>query len=142
MQPSPDFPDAVLHSLTGRIDCNLRILRRLIRIGDSGETADLAGQCRPVQSFHIAFRQYFDRAMNVDLDEVRDPQTILAYEMNWQPLPPQHGAPCRLRIEHKYGYKMVKYLYRIELLETLSAAGEGHGGYREDVQYYDNVAAI
>ncbi|WP_447603752.1 molybdopterin-dependent oxidoreductase [Nitrospira sp. Nam80] len=52
------------------------------------------------------------------LDEVRDPQTMLAYEMNGQPLPTERGAPCRLRIEHKYGYKMVKYLYRIELLET------------------------
>jgi DMSO/TMAO reductase YedYZ molybdopterin-dependent catalytic subunit len=47
-------------------------------------------------------------------------QTILAYEMNGQPLRTEHGAPCRLRIEHKYGYKMVKYLYRIELLENLS----------------------
>jgi hypothetical protein len=37
---------------------------------------------------------------------------------------------------------MVKYLYRIELLENLSDVGEGHGGYREDVQYYDKVAAI
>ncbi|MGD9729261.1 MAG: molybdopterin-dependent oxidoreductase [Nitrospiraceae bacterium] len=106
--------------------------------------------CRPQPRAHyIAFhslaqkeyapKRYYEA---FHLDEVRDPQTILAYEMNWQPLPPQHGAPCRLRIEHKYGYKMVKYLYRIELLETLSAAGEGHGGYREDVQYYDNVAAI
>jgi methionine sulfoxide reductase catalytic subunit len=76
------------------------------------------------------------------LDEVRDPQTILAYEMNWKPLPIPHGAPCRLRIETKTGYKMVKYLRAIELVETFATIGEGHGGYREDHQYYDKVAAI
>jgi DMSO/TMAO reductase YedYZ molybdopterin-dependent catalytic subunit len=76
------------------------------------------------------------------LDEVRDPQTILAYEMNWNPLPIPHGAPCRLRIETKTGYKMVKYLRAIELVDTFATIGEGHGGYREDHQYYDKVAAM
>ena len=54
------------------------------------------------------------------LDEVLDPQTILAYEMNWNPLPIPHGAPCRLRIEIKTGYKMVKYLRAIEVVETFA----------------------
>ena len=76
------------------------------------------------------------------LDEVRDPQTILAYEMNGNPLPIPHGAPCRLRIEIKTGYKMVKYLRKIEVVETYATIGEGQGGYREDHQYYDKVAAI
>ena len=76
------------------------------------------------------------------LEDVRDPQTLLAYEMNWNPLPIPHGAPCRLRIETKTGYKMVKYLCAIDLVETFATIGEGHGGYREDHQYYDKVAAI
>jgi DMSO/TMAO reductase YedYZ molybdopterin-dependent catalytic subunit len=76
------------------------------------------------------------------LEEVLDPQTILAYEMNWNPLPIPHGAPCRLRIETKTGYKMVKYLRAIEVVETFASIGEGHGGYREDHQYYDKVAAM
>jgi DMSO/TMAO reductase YedYZ molybdopterin-dependent catalytic subunit len=76
------------------------------------------------------------------LDEVHDPQTILAYEMNWKPLSIPHGAPCRLRIEIKTGYKMVKYLRAIELVDTFARIGEGCGGYREDHQYYDKVAAI
>ncbi|HJU06135.1 MAG TPA: molybdopterin-dependent oxidoreductase, partial [Nitrospiraceae bacterium] len=63
-------------------------------------------------------------------------------EMNWQPLPIPHGAPCRLRLETKVGYKMVKYLRSIELVESYAAVGEGHGGYREDHQYYDKVASI
>jgi len=76
------------------------------------------------------------------LDEMLDPQTILAYEMNWNPLPIPHGAPCRLRIETKSGYKMVKYLRAIEVVDTCASIGEGHGGYREDHQYYDKVAAM
>ena len=106
--------------------------------------------CRPLpQARYIAFhsfaqkeyapKRYYEAFL---LDEVQDPQTILAYEMNWAPLPTQHGAPCRLRIEHKYGYKMVKYVCRIEVVADLTDLGEGHGGYREDVQYYDKVAAI
>lgn len=76
------------------------------------------------------------------LEDMFDPHTILAYEMNWKPLPIPHGAPCRLRVETKTGYKMVKYLRAIEVVDSFSGIGEGHGGYREDHQYYDKVAAI
>jgi methionine sulfoxide reductase catalytic subunit len=76
------------------------------------------------------------------LEDILDPQTMLAYEMNWNPLPIPHGAPCRLRIETKTGYKMVKYLRAIEVVDGFATIGEGQGGYREDHQYYDKVAAM
>ena len=76
------------------------------------------------------------------LNEMADPQTILAYEMNDQPLPLKHGAPCRLRLETKVGYKMVKYVQRVELVASLAQVGFGYGGYREDHQFYDKVASI
>lgn len=76
------------------------------------------------------------------MQDILDPQTILAYETNWRPLPTAHGAPCRLRVETKTGYKMVKYLRAIELIRDLHDAGVGYGGYREDHQYYDHIAAI
>jgi len=76
------------------------------------------------------------------LQEMDDRQTILAYEMNGQPLPYEHGAPCRLRLETKVGYKMVKYLRQIDLVHSLDEVGLGRGGYREDYQYYDKVASI
>jgi hypothetical protein len=37
---------------------------------------------------------------------------------------------------------MVKYLRAIEFIEDLKVLGEGYGGYREDRQFYDKVAAI
>ncbi|HZS12152.1 MAG TPA: molybdopterin-dependent oxidoreductase, partial [Nitrospirales bacterium] len=84
-------------------------------------------------------RSYYEA---LTLAEARQPQSILAYDMNGQPLPAQYGAPCRLRIESKLGYKMVKYLRAIEIVDDLRHVGRAMGGYREDYQYYEKVAAI
>jgi methionine sulfoxide reductase catalytic subunit len=53
-----------------------------------------------------------------------------------------HGAPLRLRVETKLGFKMVKWLNTIELVEDYRTVDEGHGGYREDVEYYGTGAEI
>jgi sulfoxide reductase catalytic subunit YedY len=78
----------------------------------------------------------------LDMETARHPQTILAYAMNGAPLPLEHGAPLRLRVETELGYKMVKYLHSIELVDDYSTIGKGHGGFREDVQYYGSAAQI
>ena len=44
----------------------------------------------------------------IGLIDAFHPQTILAYEMNGKPLPPQHGRPLRLIIPVKYGIKNLK----------------------------------
>jgi DMSO/TMAO reductase YedYZ molybdopterin-dependent catalytic subunit len=69
---------------------------------------------------------------SIDLFDAYHPQTILAYEMNGQPLPTGHGAPLRLRVELQIGYKNAKYVDRIELVDTLSRTGKGRGGWWED----------
>ena len=69
------------------------------------------------------------------------PQTILAYELNGQPLDIPHGAPLRLRFERQLGYKHAKYVERIELVESLDGIGGGKGGYWED-QGYEWYAGI
>ncbi len=78
----------------------------------------------------------------LDMELANHPQTILAYEMNGEPLPIPHGAPLRLRVETQLGYKMVKYLRSIELVKDYSDIGEGQGGFREDFQYYGRGAEI
>jgi DMSO/TMAO reductase YedYZ molybdopterin-dependent catalytic subunit len=62
--------------------------------------------------------------------------------MNGNPLPIEHGAPLRLRVETQLGYKMVKYLRSIEFVEDYSQIGQGQGGFREDFQYYSQGASI
>jgi DMSO/TMAO reductase YedYZ molybdopterin-dependent catalytic subunit len=72
----------------------------------------------------------------------RHQQTILAYEFNDVPLPLRHGAPLRLRVETQLGYKMVKYLRSIELIEDYRTQGDGQGGSREDAQFFGRGAEI
>lgn len=69
---------------------------------------------------------------SIDLDGASHPQTILAYEMNGQALPIAYGAPLRLRDERQLGYKMAKYIMRIELVADFTGIGDGKGGYWED----------
>src|SRR5262245_14253827 len=78
---------------------------------------------------------------SLDLIDALHPQTILAYEMNGAPLPVAHGAPLRLRVERQLGYKMAKYLMRIELVDSCASIGGGRGGYWED-RGYDWYAGI
>jgi DMSO/TMAO reductase YedYZ molybdopterin-dependent catalytic subunit len=78
---------------------------------------------------------------SIDLDEAMHPQTILAHELNGKPLPIPNGAPLRVRIERQLGYKMAKYLMRIELVADFKHIGGGQGGYWED-QGYEWYAGI
>jgi DMSO/TMAO reductase YedYZ molybdopterin-dependent catalytic subunit len=72
---------------------------------------------------------------SIDLVDAFHPQTILAYEMNGQPLPIAHGAPLRLRVERQLGYKMAKYVMRIEAVESFAHIGDGKGGFWPDRGY-------
>ena len=78
---------------------------------------------------------------SIDLEDAFHPQTILAYELNGEPLPIKNGAPLRLRLERQLGYKMAKYVMRIEILDDLSGIAGGKGGYWED-QGYEWYAGI
>jgi DMSO/TMAO reductase YedYZ molybdopterin-dependent catalytic subunit len=72
---------------------------------------------------------------SIDLLDAVHPQTILAYRMNGQPLPIGHGAPLRLRIELQIGYKNLKHLASIELVESLDNIDGGMGGLFEKYGY-------
>jgi DMSO/TMAO reductase YedYZ molybdopterin-dependent catalytic subunit len=85
-----------------------------------------------------AGRPYYE---SIDFEDGYHPQTILAYEINDRVLPIGHGAPIRLRLERQLGYKMAKYIMRIELVDTLESIAGGNGGYWED-QGYEWYAGI
>ena len=50
-------------------------------------------------------------------------------------MPVAHGAPLRLRVERQLGYKMAKYVMRIEAIESFDKMGRGRGGFWEDRGY-------
>src|SRR5690606_27442530 len=49
-------------------------------------------------------------------DQLAD--TLLVYEMDGAPLPPAHGFPVRLIAPGLHGYKMPKWIERIELTNS------------------------
>jgi sulfane dehydrogenase subunit SoxC len=70
-------------------------------------------------------RQTYERALPVAEAE----HALLAYEMNGEPLPPQHGFPLRLVVPGWYGMQNVKWLTRITVLE------EPYTGFQNAVAY-------
>ncbi|HVM19781.1 MAG TPA: sulfite oxidase [Egibacteraceae bacterium] len=66
-------------------------------------------------------RQSYARSLT--RDEVARDDVIVAYEINGQPLPPQHGYPARLIVPGWYGMASVKWLTSITAVTT---PFEGH----------------
>ncbi len=69
----------------------------------------------------------YERSLPVD--EALRPEMLLAYEINGQPLPPQHGFPLRLIVPGWYGMTHVKWLERI------TAITEPFEGFQQAKQY-------
>jgi DMSO/TMAO reductase YedYZ molybdopterin-dependent catalytic subunit len=78
---------------------------------------------------------------SIDMEDARHSQTLLAYELNDEPLPIDNGAPIRVRVERQLGYKMAKYIMQIQLVDSFDNIAGGKGGYWED-QGYEWYAGI
>jgi DMSO/TMAO reductase YedYZ molybdopterin-dependent catalytic subunit len=79
---------------------------------------------RAADGYYETFR--FEKAM--------EPTTLVAYEMNGEPLPKRHGFPLRLIVPGLYGEKNPKWLTRIELLDEADGRlhrRHGCGFYKE-----------
>lgn len=81
---------------------------------------------------NAAGERYYE---SIDMEDALHPQTILAYGLNDETLPIKNGAPLRVRIERQLGYKMAKYIMRIELVESFDHIRGGKGGFWEDRGY-------
>ncbi len=67
------------------------------------------------------------------LFEVEHPQTILTYGLNGGDLPRSNGAPIRLRVERQCGYKQLKFVKSIRVVESMMGIGKGTSGINSDV---------
>jgi methionine sulfoxide reductase catalytic subunit len=76
------------------------------------------------------------------IEEAMKAQCILAFEMNGSRLSEVYGAPLRLRVENQLGYKMVKWIERIEFVTSEKLLGAGEGGKNEDDEYFDLLPNI
>ena len=69
---------------------------------------------------------------SIDMATVLHPQTLFCYEMYGKPLDRGHGAPLRLQMPTKLGYKQAKYLEPVRVSNVLRG---GMRGYWEDQGY-------
>jgi DMSO/TMAO reductase YedYZ molybdopterin-dependent catalytic subunit len=84
---------------------------------------------------YVVFFPFDESWDSLDMSDAWHPQTLLAYGMNGQELPPPHGAPIRLRVARQLGYKSVKYLSRITVTDTLKNIGAGLGSISPEIGY-------
>jgi DMSO/TMAO reductase YedYZ molybdopterin-dependent catalytic subunit len=70
---------------------------------------------------------------SLEMASALHPQSMLCYEMYDQPLTREHGAPLRLRVPTKIGYKQAKYLTSLRVTDVVPKAGywedQGYPGY-------------
>ena len=120
------------HSYVVRLQCGAPNPRGTVkwtgvRFSDFAQAVgaqSFANYCRLVGS-----DAYF---IDEDMTILMHPQVVLAWQLNDAPIPPQHGAPLRLQMPTKLGYKQAKYLDTIRVTNVLKP---GKTGYWEDQGY-------
>ena len=110
--------------------------------------ADVLDRCRPLASARYLVLRGFDErdgrellrdhrsragAASADDPGLRDERRAAADSA-------RRAVP--LRVETQLGFKMVKYLRSIELVDDYRQLGDGQGGFREDTQFYGAEAGI
>jgi DMSO/TMAO reductase YedYZ molybdopterin-dependent catalytic subunit len=84
---------------------------------------------------YVAFTCFDGYSTSLDMASALHPQTILALDFGQQPLAAEWGAPLRLRIPTKLGFKSAKNLQSIEVTNAFP------GGYWEK-QGYDWFSGV
>jgi len=84
---------------------------------------------------YVAFTCFDGYTTSLDMPSALHPQTILALDFEQKPLAPEWGAPLRLRIPTKLGFKSAKNLQAIEVTNAFP------GGYWEK-QGYDWFSGV
>ncbi len=101
------------------------------------ELATLLEVCPPTNSAKfVSFVSHSPRGHSTSLpfDEALAEGTLVVWEAEGQPIPPEHGGPVRVIVPNRYLYKSLKWLHTIELLQ------EDRLGYWEQSAGYHNHA--
>ncbi|HEX4260091.1 MAG TPA: molybdopterin-dependent oxidoreductase [Acetobacteraceae bacterium] len=78
---------------------------------------------------YVAFTCFDGYSTSIDMASALHPQTILALDFERQPLTPEWGAPVRLRIPVKLGFKSAKNLQSIAVTNTFPSGFWEKQGY-------------
>jgi DMSO/TMAO reductase YedYZ molybdopterin-dependent catalytic subunit len=99
---------------------------RLADLASATGFAARGGRLLNCVSLQTPDRSYY---VGLDMASALHPQTLLCYEMNGQPLTPEHGAPLRLVIPVKYGIKNLKRIGTIQFTDARPADYWAERGY-------------
>jgi DMSO/TMAO reductase YedYZ molybdopterin-dependent catalytic subunit len=81
---------------------------------------------------HVVFHSFDgEYTESLTLEQARRADVLVAHTLEGDPLTSEHGGPARLYVAPMYGYKSLKWLERIEVVDHLT----GDGGYWEELGY-------
>jgi DMSO/TMAO reductase YedYZ molybdopterin-dependent catalytic subunit len=115
------------HCVTGWSVANVRWAG--VRFADLLALAEPLPAARAIR--FVSLEQPYNDSLT--LDQARLGNVMLAYDMDGEPLSRPHGAPARVVIPEMYGYKGVKWLTKMELVDQQPT------GYWEGLGYDQNA---
>ena len=81
---------------------------------------------------HVVFHSFDgEYTESLTIEQARRDDVLVAHTLEGGALSSEHGGPARLYIAPMYGYKSLKWLERIEVVDHLT----GDGGYWEELGY-------
>ncbi len=121
---------------------------------DGFPLGDFIKKCEPApQAKFVAFTTLYDPKQmpmqnervlpwpyveGLRLDEAMHPLALLAVGMYGEPLPPQNGAPLRLVVPWKYGFKSIKSIVKVSFLDKMPKTAWSREN-PEEYGFYANV---
>lgn len=95
------------------------------------DRAGVSGNARYVS---FVARSARDHSTSLSLEYLRSVESIVALQADGRPLTIEHGGPVRMVVPGKYFYKSIKWLERIELLES-----DRLGFWEADIGYHNEA---
>jgi DMSO/TMAO reductase YedYZ molybdopterin-dependent catalytic subunit len=99
-----------------------------VRLADLLDAAGVQPAAKAI-TFHSFDGSYSE---SLTLDQARRPDVIVAYSMEDKAIPSRHGGPVRLYAAPMYGYKSLKWLDRIEVVDAVQPGYWEVRGYDVD----------
>jgi DMSO/TMAO reductase YedYZ molybdopterin-dependent catalytic subunit len=76
---------------------------------------------------------------SIDMADALHPQTLVTYGMNSDDLPVASGGPVRLRVPRQLGYKSVKFLNRITVVDDIRKFRNGLGAPNSGYSWFAGI---
>ncbi len=89
---------------------------------------ELVGDIDP-SAGHVMEHCYGGYTTNLPLADFLRPENFLAYELNGEPLPKEHGGPMRTMVPHLYAWKSAKWISGIEFIDREQSGFWEQNGY-------------